>query len=285
MTKTNDYMKQAAEQIIALMQKHGADWCKPWSGIGAPHNVVTKKAYRGGNAFWLALCAANNDYTSGEWATFKQWKEKGATVKKGEKSTPIFFFSVFEREDKATGEKIVSRFWKHYNVFNAAQVDGYEAKPVNGETFQPIEAAQAYFANTGAQLRDGGNRAFYHPASDYIAMPPMQAFDNATGYYSTLLHELTHWTGHASRCDRKLTGKFGSEDYAREELVAECGAALLCMNLGIEKQPTPDHAKYLNSWLKVIGSDYKAIFTAMSQAQKAIDHLDSLQEAQAIAAE
>ena len=283
MTKTNDKMKEAAEQIIALMQEHGADWCKPWSGIGGIHNAKSKKAYRGSNIFWLAMASHIKGYESNEWATFKQWQELGASVKKGEKSTAIFFFSVLEKENKETGEQNKFGFWRSYSVFNASQVEGYEAtKP---QEFDAIASAEKYALNTGADIRHGESGAFYSPIRDYIGMPAREAFTSASGYYSTLLHELTHWTGHKSRCDRDLSGNFGDADYAREELIAECGSALLCMNLGVEKQATPDHAKYLNNWIKAIGDDYKVIFAAMSKAQKAIDYMDSLQQAQAIAAE
>ena len=272
--------------MLALMDKHGTEWAKPWASLGAPKNAETGKAYRGSNSFWLALTALNKGYDAPIWATFKQWKELGATVKKGSKSTPIFFFSSVEREDKETGEKKRFGFWKYYSVFNAAQVDGFEAtKPSDAPEWSPTQAAEAFVANTEADIRSGGDRAYYHPTFDYIGMPPRESFDNATGYYSTLLHELTHWTGHKSRCDRDLTGGFGGEKYAKEELIAECGSALLCMSLGIEKQPTPQHAKYLNSWMRAIKDDHKVIFTAMSKAQKAIDHLEGLQSEMAIAAE
>lgn len=284
MTKTTDKMNEAAQQIIALMKEHGTNWAKPWTGIGGVHNAKSKKPYRGSNIFWLSLSAHAQGFEGNEWATFKQWKELGATVKKGSKATPIFFFSVLERDNKETGEKDKFGFWKSYSVFNAAQVEGYEtAKPAT--QFDAIKAAESYVANSGAEIRNGGDRAYYHPIGDYIGMPPREAFESGTGYYSTLLHELTHWTGHKSRCDRDLTGGFGSENYAKEELIAECGAALLCMQLGVEKQATPEHAKYLNNWIQAIGNDYKVIFTAISKAQKAIDHLDSLQESIAIAAE
>lgn len=286
MTKTTDKMQEAAQQIIALMKQHGTDWAKPWTATGAAHNVVSGKPYRGSNVLWLSIAAHANGFHSGQWATFKQWKELGATVKKGSKSTPIFFFSSVEREDKETGEKKRFGFWKYYSVFNAAQVDGFEAtEPSDAPDWSPAQAAEAFVANTEADIRSGGDKAYYHPTFDYIGMPPREAFESATGYYSTLLHELTHWTGHKSRCDRDLTGGFGGEKYAKEELVAECGAALLCMHLGIEKQPTPQHAKYLNSWMRAIDDDHKVIFTAMSKAQKALDHLEGLQAQMAIAAE
>lgn len=283
MTKTTDKMEAAAQQIIALMKEHGTNWAKPWTGIGGVHNALTKKPYRGSNIFWLSLAAHAKGYDCNQWATFKQWKELGATVKKGETASPVFFFSVLERDNKETGEKDKFGFWKSYNVFNAAQVDGYTVQAP--QEFDAIAAAETYVANTAADIRHGKDGAFYSPVRDYIGMPPREAFDNASGYYSTLLHELTHWTGHKSRCDRDLTGKFGNADYAREELIAECGAALLCMTLGVEKHATPQHAKYLNNWMQAIGEDYKVIFTAISKAQKAIDYLDSLQESVAIAAE
>lgn len=284
MTKTNDKMKEAAQQIIALMKEHGANWSKPWADIGAQRNAMTKRAYRGSNVLWLSLSAHAQGFDSSEWSTYKQWQELGASVKKGSKATPIFFFSVLERDNKETGEKDKFGFWKSYSVFNASQVEGYTA-PELPKGFNPIARAETFIAQTGADIHHGGDRAYYSPIRDYIALPPMAAFDNPTSYYSTALHELTHWTGHKSRCDRDLTGKFGGEDYAKEELIAECGAALLCMSLGIEKQPTPEHAQYLNNWMKAIGDDYKVIFTAMSKAQKAIDHLESLQGQVAIAAE
>lgn len=266
--------------MLALMDKHGTDWAKPWASIGAPKNAETGKAYRGSNSFWLALTALNNGYETPIWATFKQWKKLGATIKKGESNTPIFFFSVFEKENKQTGEKETLRFWKHFQVFNAAQVEGYEAPPKPSGA-DKIAAAELFIANSGADIRHGGQSAFYKPSADYIQMPPIESFIETEGYYSTMLHELTHWTGHKSRCDRDLTGGFDSENYAREELIAECGAALLCMNLGITKAPTPNHAKYLNNWMQAINNDYKAIFAAMSAAQKAIDYLESLQESAA----
>lgn len=287
MTKTKDKMQQAAQQIVELMKTQGTGWVKPWSSTqGAPHNAISGKAYRGSNVFWLGLASYSKGYKSNAWATFKQWSEQGATIIKGEQSTPIFFFTMLEREDKETGEKKRFGLWKYYLVFNSEQVEGWEAPAIDKPLLSPIENAEQFVSKTGAKIDSGKAGAYFSPIADYIGMPDLQAFDSVEGYYSTLLHELTHWTGHKSRLDRIKSTVFGSEDYAKEELVAECGAALLCVLLGIQKQPTPDHAKYLNSWIKAIEDDHNAIFKAISQAQKAVDYLESLQaKSLAIAAE
>jgi len=285
MNKTTEKMAEAAKQIIALMETEGTNWVKPWSDIGAPHNAISGKAYRGSNVFWLGLASHAKGYKSNAWATFKQWQEKGATVIKGEQSTPIFFFSMLEKKDKETGETKRFGLWKYYLVFNSEQVEGWQAPTIDKPLLSPIENAEQFVANTGAEIFTGKSGAYFSPISDYIGMPDLQAFDSVEGYYSTLLHELTHWSGHKSRLDRIKSTAFGSEEYAREELVAECGAALLCVLLGVQKQPTPDHAKYLNGWIKAIKSDHRAIFNAISQAQKAVDFLEGLQVRQAMAAE
>ena len=143
---------------------------------------------------------------------------------------------------------------------------------------QRIEAADLFFANTGADIRHGGNRAYYASEPDYVQMPPFEAFQDAESYCATLAHELTHWTKHASRLDRDFGRKaFGDEGYAREELVAEIGSAFLACDLGITPEPREDHASYLDHWLKVLKEDKRAIFQAAAHAQKAADYLHGLQ--------
>src|SRR5258706_10110953 len=136
-----------------------------------------------------------------------------------------------------------------------------------------ITRADAFFTNIGADVRHGGNSAFYAPASDHIQMPPFQAFRDSVSYYSTLAHEHTHWTATAGRCDRQLGKRFGDSAYAAEELIAELGAAFTCAHLGLSTQPRADHAAYISSWLKVLKADARAIFTAASKAQQATDWL------------
>src|SRR5439155_7426806 len=165
-------------------------------------------------------------------------------------------------------------FTRGYSVFNAAQVDGYTPKADPEATqLERIEQAEAFFRNLGADLRHGGNQAYYRPSEDHIQMPPFQAFKDNVSYYSTLAHEHTHWTAKADRCGRQLGKRFGESAYAAEELIAELGAAFTCAHLGLSTEPREDHAQYIQSWLKVLKSDKRAIFTAASKAQQAADYL------------
>jgi len=221
-------------------------------------------------------------------ATYKQWSELGAQVRKGEKSSLVVFWKVFDRDgqDAADDEDEANparRFMaRGYAVFNAAQVDGYQAPVVVPPSEGPERIAEAdtFFAAIGADIRHGGNRAYYSPGGDHIQMPHFSAFRDAASYYAILAHEGIHWTGGgANRCARDLRGRFGSESYAAEELVAELGAAFLCADLDLASEPRPDHAAYVASWLKVLRQDKRAIFTAASKAQQAADWLHGRQGA------
>lgn len=236
-------------------------------------------------ALWVA--AQEQGYSSDRWATYKQWQELGAQVRKGERSSQVAFWKVSDPatsdgaeaegdDQQETRRPILAR---GYAVFNAAQVDNDPAPitaplPARPE-IERIEEAEAFFAAMQADVRHGGARAFYRPTSDHIQMPPFEAFRDAVAYYATLSHEVTHWTGAKSRLDRDLTGRFGSEAYAAEELVAELGAAFLCADLNLANEPRPDHAAYVSSWLKVLREDSRAIFTAASKAQQAADFAHS----------
>jgi len=159
-------------------------------------------------------------------------------------------------------------------VFNAAQVDGYTPKAEPTVSMpERIERAEAWFGSIGADLRHGGNRAYYTTADDHIQMPPFGAFVENVSYYSTLAHEHTHWTARSERCDRQLGKRFGDSAYAAEELIAELGAAFTMAHLGLSTEPREDHAEYIQSWLKVLRADKRAIFTAASKAQQAADYL------------
>ena len=276
-----DIYQTVTDYIIAAIEAGAGDWKMPWHAQGGgalalPINAVTGKAYRGINPLMLWASAQAAGYPSGIWATYKQWAELGAQVRKGEKATGIVFWKLLddgegEGEGEDKGRRCVAR---GFSVFNAAQVDGYEAPalPVLPEA-QRIDHAEAFFARTGAAIRHGGSRAFYAPEPDHIQMPEFAAFVEPVAYYATLAHEATHWTGHKSRCDRDLSGRFKSESYAAEELVAELGAAYLCADLGLASEPRPDHAAYVANWLKVLKDDKRAIFTAAALAQKAADWL------------
>lgn len=289
-----DNYQDITDAVLELMQQHGSDWTKSWQAKAAlGHvNVKTGKAYQGTNIFLLAISAMKNDFLSAEWGTFKQWKDKKATVKKGQKGTPIIFFDRITVTDKETEEDRTVPVLKGFTVFNADQVDGYESKPV--DPVQQIkdrdQRAEALIMATAAKINFGGDRAFYSPDQDFVQMPVLEDFtgtDTSTDiecYYSTMFHELTHWTGHKTRLDRKKGNKFGSNAYAFEELIAELGAVFITCSIGINVAPRPDHAKYLNNWLEVIKTDKRAMVKAFGQASKAADYILSFEQAKEKAA-
>ena len=215
--------------------------------------------------------AASNNYRSGIWATYAQWQELGAQVRKGEKSAFIVFWKfpnhVEETEEGEEEENKRGPIARGYNVFNADQVDGYSLPdiPALPQT-ERIESADRFFAALNADIRHGGARAYYSKTEDFIQLPPFDVFKESAAYYATLAHESIHWVGAPHRLNRDLKGRFGDEAYAAEELVAELGAAFLCADLNVENQPRPDHAAYVQNWLKVLRNDKRAIFTAASKA-------------------
>jgi len=290
-----DIHTQITNQIIEAIEQGAGDWQMPWhrtgEGLNRPMNADTGNAYRGINVLSLWVAAEVRGFSTGLWGTYRQWQAKGAQVRKGEKASLVIFYKEYDAEDidTETGETTDGkrRFARASYVFNADQVDGYE-RPEPPEAINPVEAisqADAFIRSTGAKISHGGDRAYYRPTSDSIQMPEPSRFlgtptSSATEcYYSTLLHELTHWTGHAKRCDRQFGERFGDEAYAMEELVAELGAAFLCADMGIALTPRPDHAAYIDHWLKVLKADNRAIFTAAAQAAKAGEFLERLQSA------
>jgi antirestriction protein ArdC len=284
-----DLYQRVTDQIIKAIESGAADWKMPWHQAGnfMPANASTQKPYRGVNVLSLWAAADANGYPTGLWATYKQWQELGAQVRKGEKATLVVFwkFSSTETEDDTTADSEEREEHSHravlargYSVFNAAQVDGYQAPAVPTiPEAERIQSAESFFAALNADIRHGGGRAYYSPSTDHIQMPCFEIFKDSIAYYSVLAHEATHWTGAAKRLNRDLSGRFGNESYAAEELVAEIGAAFLCADLGLVNEPRPDHAAYVASWLKVLKGDKRAIFAAASKAQAAADWMHSLQ--------
>ncbi len=280
-TDKRDVYARVTAQIINAIEQGVRTWRMPWHTSGrfafSPINALSKKAYRGINTVCLWATAQAKGYERGEWATYQQWQDKGAQVRKGEKATLVVFWKFAhgaaetdDGESTKSGSRLL--FTRGYSVFNAAQVDGY-TPTVDADIPMPerIDHAETFFQSIQAEVRHGGNQAFYAPASDHIQMPPFQAFAENVSYYSTLAHEHTHWTAKESRCDRQLGKRFGDSAYAAEELIAELGAAFTCAHLGLSTEPREDHAQYLASWLKVLKSDSRAIFTAASKAQQARD--------------
>jgi antirestriction protein ArdC len=289
-TEKRDVYARVTAQITTAIEQGAGSWRMPWHTSGkfasSPINVTSKKPYRGINTLCLWAAAEAKGYDSGEWGTYKQWQERGAQVRKGKKATLVVFWKFANTstaadhgdDQPANGSRLL--FSRGYSVFNAAQVDGYTPK---AETEKPMlertERADTFFKTVGAVVRHGGNQAYYSPASDHIQMPPFQAFRENVSYYSTLAHEHAHWTANAGRCDRQLGKRFGDNAYAAEELIAELGAAFTCAHLGLSTEPREDHAAYINSWLKVLKADTRAIFTAASKAQQACDWLIQRAEA------
>jgi antirestriction protein ArdC len=237
-TNQRDVYASVTAQIINAIENGVSNWRMPWHTSGrfafSPINVTSKKPYRGINTVCLWAAAQAKGYESGEWGTYKQWQEHGAQVRKGEKSTTVVFWkfanSTQENEDgeeTTVGTSSRLLFTRGYSVFNAAQVNDYTPKPQpDVPMLERIQGADACFQTIAADLRHGGNRAYYSPVSDHIQMPPFQAFAENVSYYSTLAHEHTHWTAKSERCDRQLGKRFGDNAYAAEELIAELGAAI-----------------------------------------------------------
>jgi antirestriction protein ArdC len=280
-TDKRDVYSQVTDAIINAIEQGVGNWRMPWHTSGryafSPINAVSRKPYRGINTVCLWATAQSKGYERGEWATYQQWQDRGAQVRKGEKSTTVVFWKFAnetESEDGETHSASKFCFCRGYSVFNASQVDGY-TPTTDTDVPMPerIAHAEVFFSAIGANVRHGGNQAFYAPASDHIQMPPFGAFRDNVSYYATLAHETTHWTAPTSRCDRQLGKRFGDGAYAAEELIAELGAAFACAHLGLSTEPREDHASYIQSWLKVLRADSRAIFTAASKAQQATDWL------------
>jgi antirestriction protein ArdC len=291
-----DVYQRVTFQISTAIEQGVGNWRMPWHTSGryafSPINVVSRKPYRGVNTLCLWAAAQSKGYERGEWATYQQWQERGAQVRKGEKATLVVFWkyansSVEEQngEERSTSEGRLL-FTRGYSVFNAAQVDAYNAKPdADAPIEERIASAEDFFRRVPAKVAHQGNRAFYSPADDSITLPPFAAFFTPADYYSTRAHETGHWTSHASRCDRQLGKRFGDSAYAVEELVAELTAAFTLAQLGLSSEPRADHAQYIASWLRVLKADTRAIFTAASKAQQATDYIvKQTQEAEEVAA-
>jgi antirestriction protein ArdC len=284
---TNPIYQQVTDSIIEQLEQGAAPWLKPWhADTSADKNLVTGKAYQGINRLILGMAAMAGGYTSNTWASYNQLKAAGYNVQKGQKGTAICFYKpVAGTVDAATGEeKSGYAVLKAYSIFNLSQTDAPADAftPPPAAAFDANEACENVIYKTGANISHGGDAAFYMPSTDSIRMPHKSSFDSAAHYYATALHELTHWTAAAHRLDRKLTGRFGSPDYAFEELVAEIGAAYLCADLGIKGELR--HAGYISSWLKACREDNTAIFKAAALAQKAADFIKGTAAVDAIEA-
>lgn len=277
MTNSNiDNLRQKiTDKIIEQLETcESSNYKKPWFTIGQlPVNAVTKKHYHGINTLWLGL----SGYARLEFATYKQWQSLGAQVQKGSKGLPVVFYKALEIKDKATDEKKTIPMLRYSTVFNCSQVDGYEPEELTLNNNQSIEHIEQFVTNCAIDTLHGFDRACFIPSKNQVNMPELGQFDTTQYYYSVLFHEYTHATGHKTRLDRDMKGRFGDPEYAFEELVAELGSAFNMAYLGLESSPREDHAVYIKSWLKALKSDNKFIFSAAAKAQAACDYLISTQ--------
>jgi len=281
---------EVTSRIVAELEAGRVPWVQPWgrpngegsgTGPGLPRNALTARNYSGVNVLILWGAVIEHGWPSQSWLTFKQARDAGGCVIKGEHGTTVAYADRFTPEAekeraRQTGDAAKAiPFLKRFTVFNVAQCEGLrpglaaDLAPLPEREIVPV--AESVIAASGVDFRIGGDRAFYVPSQDFVQVPPQPAFFEQINYYRTCLHELTHATGHTSRLARDLTNSFGSKDYAREELIAEMGSAFLCAALGIV--PTVRHADYLASWLGVLREDNRAIFRAASAASKAADWL------------
>ena len=277
-----DLYQTVTDKIVAMLEAGVVPWRSPILGqsrAGHPKNLASGKRYRGMNTFLLAFTSYAKGYGSSYWLTFNQAKERGGSVRKGEKSSMVVFFKQFETKDRKTGEPKNVPLLRYYNVFNVEQTEGVpapDAVPFEPINFTPIEAAEKIasgYAN-GPSVQHAGQQAFYRPSVDTVTMPEPSRFASSGEYYGTLFHELSHSTGHSSRLDRRLDTTpmaFGSTDYGKEELIAEMSAAFLCGHAGIHPTTIDNQAAYIAGWLKKLKDDKRLVMAAAGAAQRSCD--------------
>lgn len=273
-----DVYQIVTDGIIEALEMGVKPWSCPWkrNGMvsGIPSNFSTGTAYSGINIMLLWCSAAKQGFQDSRWLTYKQAKDLGAQVKKGEHGTTAIFYKTLEKENDE-GERELIPMLKTFTVFNIEQIDGlnidaddregHTAEPVSD--FDPLPHVETLFLRTGANITERGQQAFYRPATDEIWLPERHLFTDAANFYATGLHELVHWTGAKNRLNREKGGRFGSEEYAFEELIAELGSAFLMADLGVVGDV--QHESYIASWLKALKNDRRYIFKAASAASKA----------------
>ncbi|WP_413724145.1 ArdC family protein [Sodalis sp. RH16] len=275
-TRTDIY-QTVTDNIIAALEGGVKLWSCPWQRVsgmsGLPSNYATGVAYSGVNIMLLWCSASKQGFSDSRWMTYKQAQAAGGQVRKGEHGTTAIFYATLEKENDA-GEIDHIPMLKTFTVFNVQQIDGLvlTTETVGQEaTFDPSPQAENLFRNSGANIIEKGQYAFFSPSTDEVWLPERHLFADAANFYATGLHELVHWSGGRGRLNREMKGKFGSEDYVFEELIAELGSAFLMADLGIVGEV--QHESYIASWLKALKNDKRYIFKAASAAAKAHRYL------------
>ncbi|GAB7217185.1 ArdC family protein [Dickeya oryzae] len=275
-TKTDIY-QAVTDSIITALEAGVKPWTCPWQRVpgmsGLPSNFATGIAYSGMNIMLLWCSASEQGFGDSRWMTYKQALAVGGQVRKGEHGTTAIFYTMLEKENE-DGEIDHIPMLKAFTVFNIEQIDGLPLTTEvasSAETFEPLPQAENLFRRSGARIVEKGQNAFFKPSTDEIWLPERHLFSDAANFYATGLHELVHWSGAKNRLNREMKGKFGSEGYAFEELIAELGSAFLMADLGIVGEV--QHESYIASWLKALKNDKRYIFKAASAASKAHRYL------------
>ena len=272
------------QRIMDKLEQGTVPWHKPWaSNSEMPKNLISKKTYRGINVFMLHMAG----YSSPYWLSYKQASELGGTVKKGEHGLPIVFWNWKETKNEETGKKEKIPFIRYYTVFNADQCSGLESKvpaipDFNPLDFNPITECEGILNGMSdkPEITHNEAKAYYRPSNDTVNMPKQETFCSVPDYYSVLFHELVHSTGHEKRLNRhkeQLNHNFGSNDYSKEELIAEMGASFLSGLTGITTNTIDNSAAYIKSWLVRLKDDPKMVVMAAAKAQKAVDYITGKQ--------
>lgn len=284
----SDLYQHITNRIITLLEQGTIPWLCPWTSSpeqALPANLSSGHRYSGINVLLLNMVQIERSYPLNRWLSYQQARALGGHVRRGEKGTDVVFFKMMEVDDKRAQTRSVSAhdanalklipLLKSFTVFNAAQVDdlppAITVQQPPPDDFDANAAAELVLQASGASIQHGGDKAFYRPMDDYIQLPPKASFVSSDRYYNVALHELTHWSGHPSRCNRQLASRQNLDAYAFEELIAELGSSYLCNYTGINNKL--HHASYIANWLQALHSDKRLIFTAASLAQKAADYL------------
>jgi len=286
--KTREYREKIADAFIRSLEETPAEWRKQWQcSEQRPYNAARGNAYRGINRLYLTYIAEQNQWDDPRWCTFKQAKDNGWHIRKGEKGTQVEYWSPYDNEEK----KMVS--WDTFqedddklkyslraiytHVFNAAQIEGMpELQLPEKHDIHPAQLIDTISKNMGTEItHDGGNRAYYRTTDDTIHVPEPEYFDDDYAYDCTVLHELSHATGHVKRLNREMSGRFGSEKYAYEELVAELSSCFMSEYLPLEMDDMhfENHKAYIQSWISAIRKEPEVLMRAVKDAEKAADYL------------
>ena len=308
--KLTPQRKQLVDQVLANLEIGNLFWTQGWVAAGAPESAVTGKKYRGINNLYLSLVAMAENYGDNRWATFRQMEEKGWTFKKDEeghtlgkgKSVSVEYYEMRDKETKRRFDRSVldgmtfdeqreymdkNVYWlrKFYRVFNCSLMDGVPAKEMPmidvNDRIEKAEAILDYWNANESKIVYGGSQAFYRPSTDEVHLPEREKFKSTQSFYDTAFHEIGHSTGHESRLNRDLSGGFGSQSYAMEELRAEIASIFMAQDLGIE--PSEDrlqnNAAYIQSWKDEIKENPNALFTAIADADKIARYVSSKEQA------